>query len=240
VRRATVDGFLANLAEATVEDVVAVLEVKTRGTGARPDRARWHDQVQWQMHVTGVDRAVIAEATIDDETDTCRGVRIHDVTADPDRQAMLASIAEDLWAHCTSGTLPDPDSPSALPVVKDVHASADDSDPVDLGDLADVVARYAEIKAAVKAVSDERDQLEARIREAVGSSTKGECAGFAVSVSRPSLVLTDEGEAELLAAFPELGRVVLDRDRAKTERKSDYEAARRALGPRRLTVKESQ
>lgn len=241
LRRATVDGFLAEAPEATLDDVVAVLEVKTRGTGTRPDRARWHDQVQWQMHVTGVPRAVIAEATIDDETDTCRGVRIHDVEADPDRQALLCSLAEDLWAHVQAGTLPDPDTPSALPAVKAVHGSADDSEAVDLADLADVVARYSEIKAAVKAVSDERDQLEALIREAVGPATKGTCDGFTVTVSRPALVLTDEAEAELLAAHPELGKVVLDRDRAKADQKDDYEAARRPLGARRLLVKgESQ
>lgn len=237
--RATVDGFLAATPEATMADVEAVLEVKTCGVGARPDRGRWFDQVQWQLLVTGLDRAVIAEATIDDDIGACRGVRLVDVEADRDRQALLVDIAEDLWAHVEARTLPDPDTPTALPAVKEVHAVvASDADVVDLSDLAEDLARFTAIRDAVKAAAEERDLLEARIRDAVGDATRGAAPGWTVTVSRPAKALTGEAEAELLAARPDLAKVVLDRARAKVEAKDDYEAARRPVGVRRLVVRQ--
>lgn len=237
--RATVDGFLADAAEVSTDDLDELLEVKTRGTGTRPNRARWADQVQWQMWVTGIDRATIAEASIDDDTDECRGVRLMRLEADRDRQAFLVSIAEELWSHVTAGTLPAPDDPSALAMVKAVHPSADPTlDVVDLSSIASDVARFAAIKAAVKDVTDERDLIEARIREAMGEATRGAAGSVVVSLSAPSKVLDREAEAELLAARPDLGKVVLDRDLAKEVAPDLYDAARRPIGARRLTTKE--
>lgn len=239
--RATVDGFLAPTAEASPDDLTAVVEVKTRGSGTRPNRERWHTQTQWQMWVTGLDRAVIAEATIDDDCDECRGVRLMWVEADRDYQALLVSVAGDLLAHIDAGTLPDPDTPSALPVVKALTGTADaEAEPVDLSELVEDVARFADIKAAVKAVTDERDALEARIRAAVGSALVGVCDGWEVKVSKPAMTLSAEAEAELLAARPDLGRLVLDREKAKAEAPDLYESARRPIGARRLTTKEQK
>lgn len=236
--RATVDGFLAPANEVTVDDLVGVLEVKTRGVGTRPNRDRWVDQVQWQLHVVQLPFAILAEATIDDTDDTCTGVRISLIEADPARQALLVDIAEELWRHVTEGTLPDPDSATALDAVKAVHATADtDAQPVDLTDLAEDVFRFAAIKAAVEEVTDEHDALEARIRDRIGDALVGECSGYRVRVSAPSKVLTREAEAELLAAHPELGKVVLDRDLAKEAEPELYEAHRAAVGARRLTIK---
>lgn len=237
--RATVDGFLATTPEATLDDVVGVLEVKTRGLHTQPPRQRWEDQVQWQMLVTGLDAAVIAEAAIDDTDDTLHNLYLKRVTADPLRQSLLIETATSLLAKIDAGTLPDPDTPSALPLVKTATAEADaDTGVVDLADLADEVRRFSEIKAAVKAVTDERDEIEARIRARMGESTKGVADGWTVSVSKPALVLTADAEAELLAARPDLGRMVLDRDKAKAEAPELYDAHRRAAGARRLTIRQ--
>ena len=239
--RATVDGMLADAPEVAITDVLGLLETKTRGVHVRPNRDRWFDQVQWQLHVVGVDRALVAEATIDDDRDQCLGVRLHEVEADPDRQATLVELAERLWAWVEMAALPEPDSPDCLPIVKAVHAEADPAaDDVDLTSLADDVARLAAIKEAEKAVKDEAQLLEARIRAAVGDATRGRCDGFTVSVSKPTQVITDEAEAELLAARPDLGRLVLDRDRAKAEAPELYELARRPQGARRLSVRATQ
>ncbi len=237
--RATVDGFLAPTPEATLDDVVGVIEVKTRGLYVHPPRARWEDQVQWQMLVTGTTYAVIAEAAIDDTDDTLHSLHLTRLTADPLRQAILQDVAEDMLAHIAAGTMPDPDTPSALPVVKSATGNADpDADEVDLTDLADDVRRFGDIKAAVKAVTDERDTIEARLRARIGDATRGTCDGFTVSVSKPALVLTGDAEAELLEARPDLGRTVLDRDKAKAEAPELYEASRRAAGARRITIKQ--
>jgi len=237
--RCTVDGFLAPEPEVGIDEVTGVLEVKTTGAGARLDMSRTEAQVQWQMLVTGIESAVVAAATIDDGTDECVGIRLHRVVASPMHQAQLADVAETLWQHVTDGTLPDPDTPSALDVVKAANGTADyDADTVDLSDMAEDIARLGEIKTAVKAVTDERDELEARIRAAIGTATTGKCGDWTVSVSKPTRVLTPDAEARLLAERPDLAKTVLDRDRAKTEAADLYDALREPVGARRLTIKQ--
>ena len=234
---ATVDGLLAPEAEVSIDDVTAVLEVKTRSPHVRPNRDRWHTQMQWQMFVTGLPRALLAEATIDDDVNECRGVRFEWVDADPDLHVQLVDLAETIHAHVKAGTLPEPDSPSALDTVKAVWSSADaDSDAVDLTDLEADIARFDEIKAAVKAVTEERDLLEARIRNALGESTRGQLDGWKVSLSAPAKKLTADAEAELLETHPEFATTVLDRKRVKAEAPDLLDAFRKPVGARRLTI----
>ena len=45
--RATIDGFLSPIDTADFDDVVGVLEVKTRGRGVRPNYDRHLDQMRW-------------------------------------------------------------------------------------------------------------------------------------------------------------------------------------------------
>lgn len=237
-RKATPDGFLASLPEAVMDEVIAGLEIKSHGINVRPAWDYWAPQVQWQMHVTGTPRTLVAAAEIDDERDELVALRFRWVDFDPYEVDDLVVLGEELWEHVQAGTLPEPDTASALDVVKQVHVVADgDADTVDLSDLADDVRRLGEIKAAVKAVTDERDLLEARIRDRLAAATKGTTPdGWRISLSKPALVLTAEAEAELLAARPDLGRLVLDRDKAKADAPDLYEAARQPVGARRLTV----
>ena len=235
--RATVDGFLAPEAEVSIDDVQAVLEVKTRGVSVRPNRDRWATQMQWQMLVTGMRRALLAEATIDDDANECRGVRLEWVEADEYLQSQLVELAENIYRHVQDGTLPDPDTPSALDSVKQVTAHADpDAEPVDLTDIEADLARFDEIKAAVKAVTDEQKVLEARIRNTLGEATRGELDGYRVSLSKPASKLTDDAAAELLEAHPEYAVQALDRARVRAEDKALYDAFCKPVGARRLTV----
>jgi len=239
-RRATVDGFLANTSQATPDDLLGVLEVKTRGLNVRAAWDYWSTQVQWQMHCTGLARVVLADAVVDDEHDRVMSLHLTEVDADPDRIDGLVALATTMWEHLQAGTLPDPDCPSALDTVKAVTVVADpDAETVDLTPMADDVRRFIEIKAAVKAVTDERDALEARIRAAVGSATVGTAEGLRVSISRPTMVLTKEGEETVLGDFPAFGKVVLDRERLKAEAPDLYDLARQPIGARRLTTKET-
>ncbi|HRB04156.1 MAG TPA: YqaJ viral recombinase family protein [Ilumatobacteraceae bacterium] len=238
--RATVDGFLAHMAQATPDDLLGVLEVKTRGLNVRAAWDYWSVQMQWQMYCTGLDRAVLADAVVDDEHDRVMALHLTEVEHDSDRADSLLTLATIMADHIAAGTLPDPDCPSALDTVKAVTVVADpDAETVDLTSMADDVRRFIEIKAAVKAVTDERDALEARIRAAVGSATVGTAEGLRVSISRPSMVLTKEGEETVLGDFPAFGKVVLDRERLKTEAPDIYDLARQPIGARRLTTKET-
>jgi hypothetical protein len=236
--RATVDGFAARTPEATVDQLYAVVEIKTRGVGTTPNRARWDHQIQWQMLVTGQTRALLAEAAIDDTDDTLAGIQLRWIDADPAAQIMLQSIAEDLWAHLQAGTLPDPDSATALDIVKAVHCVANpEPEPVDLEPIAGDVARFVELRDAAKTIGEERDRLEARIREAVGDRHRGTTAGHTVTVSAAAKVITGDAEAQLLADHPELARTCLDRSLAKSkEWRPIVDTYRRAAGARRLTI----
>ena len=235
--RFTADGFLARTPEATLDGLVAGYECKTTGVRVRFPWERTKMQCQWQMVVSELPRTLLLVARIDDDDDTVKGVDYEWVEADPDVQAQLVEVAEVIYGHVQSGTLPEPDSPSALDSVKAVHAAADvDADAVDLSDLAEDIARFDEIKAAVKAVSDERDLLEARIRDAIGEATKGHLDGWRISLSQPARKLTRDAEAEMLDTHPEYATAVLDRTRVKAEDPELYEAFTRPVGPRRLTI----
>jgi hypothetical protein len=238
--RATLDGMLARVPEVdTPNDLVGVLEIKTTGKGSWPDRVRWEDQVQWQLMVTGLQMGVIAHVVVDDTDDTFVRLELLTVLADRVRQQYLVSLAEDMWQHMDAGTLPEPDGAAVLPVVKAVHRHAlEDEDAASLADLNFTVHQYELIRKTIKELTREKDELEAIIRDRIGAATVGLSDHWRIAVSRPAKVLTAEAEAELLAQRPDLGRSVLDRDRAKVEAPDLYESLREPVGARRMTIKE--
>lgn len=238
--RATLDGMAAPVAAPTIDDVSHIVEVKTRGADVRPAFDYWNPQIQFQMLVTGIPKALLAEAIVrdTDEGPVVIGLRLHEIEADELTQLSLLDLADELLAHMRAGTLPTPDA-GALDVVKSVmHETVADADTVDLSPVADEVRRLGEIRSAERAAKKEADGIEARLRDAIGHATHGVCPGFKVTVSRPRMVVTPDAEAELLAAHPELAKTVLDRDLAKKTARSLYEEARQPVGARTLTVKE--
>ena len=239
--RATLDGLAAPVPAPTIHDCTHVVEVKTKGLNVPSAWDYWNPQTQWQMLVSGIPSCLLVEATVDDDAidgPKVVALRLHEVDADPLAQVILVDIADELWRHLSDGTLPDPNA-EALDAVKAVNAIADpDLDVVDLSNLADDIARFAAIKAAAKAAEAERKEIEARIRSAVGAATKGTVDGYEVTVAKPKREVTEEAAAALLAARPDLGKTVLDRDKAATEAKELLEAARQPVGARVVTVKE--
>lgn len=238
--RATVDGFLAELDVALEADLVAVFECKTRGIGVSPNRDRWAAQVEWQLHTTGLDRALLADAVIDDVDDRLVDLRLRWIDPDPFTRENLLAVADRILELVDAGELPDPDTPSALDTVKAVTAQADKALPAaDLDDLTDELRRRVELKAALSAAGDELSLIDARIRARLGAAVAGAAPGFKVSLSTPSRVWTADAEAELLAERPDLGRLVLDSAALKAlpadERKA-LEARKVPAGARRLTV----
>ena len=242
--RATLDGMAvpAELPSPGMDDVIGVVETKTRGRDVKPAWDYWAPQCQWQMLVIGVPLAILVECVVTDADDgtLIHDLRLHRVEADEFVQTTLIELAEDLWRHVQAGTLPEPTSAAELDSVKAVTLTVDPSaDVVDLSDIAADVARAAEIRQAIKAVEDERDLLEARLRARIGDATKGTADGWTVSVAKPMRIFTEQAAAELLAERPDLAMTVLDKARAKTEAKELYEQLRQPIGARRLTIKES-
>ena len=239
LHRATVDGFLAYVSEPTIDDVNAVLEIKTAGVGVKWNRPYWHAQVQWQMHVTQLDRALIAVAVIDDTDDTPQRLSFEWVDADPFMQSIYIELADRILEHVAAGTLPDPDTDTALDLVNEATATANkDAPAVDMEDIAEDVAEYQRIKDAKKAAEAREKQLAALIKHRLGEATKGTAGGYVVSYSANSNVVPADIEAALLDAHPDYAARILDRDRFKADHPDLWEQSRRPIGTRRLTVKE--
>ena len=234
--RATIDGLLATAAEINIEDCLGLLEVKTIGMGVTPKRERWVDQTQWQMFVTDMPMAIIAEVRIDDTDDSFQSLKFHRVEANPFRQAELEQCARELWEHIEAETLPTPVATSLDDVKK--LANPTSTDVVDLEPFAEKVRRFHEIKAAIKDVEAERDLLEVEIRTALGEAKKGKCDGFSVSQSARIRTLTADAKRSLAARFPDCAVVALDLDAMKASYPKELDAAKTPTGAPRLTIKE--
>ena len=240
--RATIDGLLGEGPHAeSLDDMIGVLEIKTRGTHAPRHYERHRLQCQWQMHVTEMPMAILAVATIDDVDDTLIGLHVETVDRDEFVIADLITLADDLWGYVGRNELPDPDAPSALDVARAVYSDATvtpKGDEVDLDDLADVVARRCALKDAIAEATEEMKLIDARLMERVGHDTTGVTSlGHRVSWSAPSNVLDDAGADALLIAHPELAKTVLDRDAAKKLYPDEYDDMRVAVGARRFSVR---
>lgn len=236
--RATVDGFLSDTPELAHDEVESVLEVKTIGVGVRRNVPRWTDQMQWQMLASGAKRGLLAVARIDDTTDELKSLSVDWVEADEVRQEFLISVAERLWSHVSSGTLPEPDEATSLDDVKQVHSTSDGSPVVDLAGLSDDVDRLAALKANIKLAELDAKTIEVRIRDAIGSATRGDSEFWTVHVSAPRNVLTREAEAQLIADRPDLVVPALDKTAAKAD--GTYDRYLAPVGARVLTLKEKQ
>ena len=237
--RATVDGFAAPTPTPTIEDCTHVAEVKSRGVHVKPAWDYWGPQVQWQLLVTGMPLGLLIEAAFDDAEQRVTKLGLHIIEPDEFAQIALIDLADTLLDHMRNGTLPDPDA-GALDTVKAVMSTVyTDAEVVDLSEYADDVARLAKLKTAIKDGEDEARGLEARIRNAVGSATKGVCDGYELTIGKPRRTLTKDGAAALLAERPDLGKTVVDTDLARNVAKATYEAHLTPTGARALTIKEA-
>lgn len=239
--RATIDGFLApvDIPEPSIDDVLGVLEVKTREEFTKPAWDYWSTQVQWQLHCAGLDFVVLAEAVIDDTTDEAKALKITRIERDQVVIDQLVEVAEEIARHITDGTMPDPEGEEAYAIAMDSSIEqwrVDNSEVVDLSSLADDVRRRNDVKQAVASAERELKEIDARIIEALGGASKGECDGFTVTLSKPRATVTPEAEAELLASRPDLGKTVLDRELAKQD-KDLWQSLQTPSGARTLTVK---
>jgi hypothetical protein len=255
VHRITCDGLLDPRPEVgSIDDCEAPLEVKTVGDFAPWKRDYWEIQTQWQMHVTGKPRALLVVAKISDVDDTCVGLPILEwVQRDDFMISVLVDLANDLWAHVTAGTFPDPDQYAPVELVKLVHGQAtpihgptrrkdaEIPDPtVNIDHLAADLVRYHEtICPRFATVKTEKELLEKRFRAAMGSGVLAETSdgSWQLRVGQPIPKFTDDSEADALAIHPDYARTVLDRSRFKEELPAEYEALKRPTTDRRLTVR---
>lgn len=239
-RRCTPDGFIARDTEVTLDQVVAVCEMKTWGSDVRPVWDYYAAQALYQCGVTGLSRALLAVAQVDDADDSLVGIELRWIEAHPFDLDPLMRLADELWALVERGELPTPTG-DALDMVKGLNAVADPDVPsVHLDDdLAEATHRLHELRGAARRIDAEAHHLEAEIRHALGAATRASTSdGWAVKVGAPMKVLTAESEAEILADHPHLAKPpTVDRDQAQAELgAAGLDAYRRPVGARRLTI----
>ena len=250
----TLDGVLVAELPADLSNIAANLEIKTRGPHAPWAWDYWRPQVQIGLWCTGAPRALLAIATVDQDYDTTTGtiverlrsVHYEWVERDELEIARLVELGLWLWEHVAHGELPEPTGPEALPYVKAANVAADPEATADLDDLAELIERREQIKAAAKAVEDEARTIEARIRHRMGEATEATTSDgrWRVRCGSPIRKFTAQSEVDFLELYgaqaAELGvtRTVLDRDKAKELMPDEYDALRIATPDRRLTVKD--
>ena len=226
--RCTVDGLTADVPEPTMDDITGVLEVKTRLYHADRPWDYWRAQVHVQMFVTQTTSALLAEAVVND-AGLILGVHLHRIEFDFVFWADLFDLAEKLWSWVQRREVPPATMAADVEAVKALTAKVDESaSDVDLADMLSEIERRATLADRIKADTEEKTLIEARIRERIGGAKRGAAPGFNVSYSAPSRVLTDEAEAAILTARPDLGVLVLNKDRAKTEAPDLVDAHREA------------
>jgi predicted phage-related endonuclease len=237
--RCTVDGFVSARLEAPLTEAEGPVEFKTHGVEVRPAWDYYDAQVQWQLHVTEFERAVLAVATVDDMTGRIVGFRLSVVEADPLAQASLVALADLLTEHLEAGTLPAPDgSDLATEAVRAVTWTSSPEDlAVDLGDLEEQVARYGDVKAALAVAKREQAELENILRDRIGMGARGVAGPWIVTYSKPRRVLNEE---RVLEDYPQLGKTVLDREAADEKLGKALDEYREPLGARSLTVRRAK
>lgn len=250
----TLDGLLGPdwLDTPTLDDMTALLEVKTRGPHAPWQWDYWRAQCQVGMWVTRMPRALLAIATIDEDYDPATGeivdrlvsVRYEWIDADTLEQDRLIALGLELWGHVERGELPDPTGPESLPYVKAANVAADPAATADIDDLAEMIEQRERIKATAKQADDLAKTIEAKIRHRIGTATEATTTDgrWRVRVGQPVRKFTAQSETDFLelyaaeAAGLDLLRTTLDRDAAKERMPEEYEALKIATPDRRLTV----
>lgn len=209
-RRWTADGFLATAPEVPITDVVAGLEIKTRNPYAPWPWDYWEAQCQTAMDVSGLDRCLLAIATIDQElgpdlqlTEELVDLKLRWIHADPLLQADLAATAEWLLEHIDAGVLPEPTDAGALPYLEAAHRIADPEATADIDDLAELLERYDSLTAAEKAATAERKLARARVIARMKSATEATTTDgeWRVRLGAPVRRLTRAAEGEFIATY---------------------------------------
>jgi hypothetical protein len=251
----TADGLLVPTPEATWDAVVGGVEEKTRGRRAPWPWDYYRAQSQWSMRVSGLGRWLLAVATVDEDYDISTGqlserlVSVHYEWVDRDEYEIgrLIELADWLWDHVERGVLPEPTDAGALPYVKAANMAADPTATADLDDLADLIERREQLRAAAKTAEAEEKTIEAQIRHRMGEATEAIAAGrWRVRCGNPVRKFTSRSEADFLELYgaeaAELGVTrtvtVLDRDMAKELMAAEYDALRIATPQRVLTVRD--
>lgn len=181
-RMCTVDGFVAESPDAAPDEMVGLVEIKTRGPGKAWDvvPADVAAQALWQMHVTGLDRVWIAALL-------GRRLDIHVVERDQGQIDFIVDRVSAFWHdHVLTGTPPPTDGHDATArALAVVYPDGEPDRTADLDELADVIGAWRAAKAAEKAAKADVDKAANAIKAALGEACDGLVGGQLACSWRP-------------------------------------------------------
>lgn len=172
--RATVDGFIFESDRTdSIEQALGVLEVKTDfGTPWDEVPAYYQAQVQWQMHVTGMMRALVAALF---------GFRFRPYWVERDQRDidMIVGEVDRFWHdHVLAGVPPELDgSEATLETLAAIYPAHVDGKSVELDDIEWKVGEWQGAKLATKDAKAREDRWRAEIEAALGDAEIGTING---------------------------------------------------------------
>lgn len=170
----TVDGFVTESPASPIEDALGLLEIKTRGFGRRwdPIPADVQAQCQWQMYVTGLDRAWIAVLM-------GRRLDIHELERDDGDILFIVDRVHRWWTgHVVTGTPPPADgSDATLRAIAELYPSHTPDKSVELDELTDVYLEWLQAKTARTAAEKREKEAKALICAALQDAEEGTIRG---------------------------------------------------------------
>lgn len=234
--RCTPDGFLAPELDTPLDQCDTGCEIKTYDTSIGAAWGYFEVQCQWQMHVTGWTRNMLAVSAYDPSIDLVHGPQLRVLDADPLLQAQLVDVADTIARHLANDTWPEPDgSEQAGEILAVRHNSpGHDVDVVDLSDLEADCARLIELNDATRK-GGEVDTIKNRIRARIGDHVHGRTHTADVTWSMPRRQLD---ETRFLADHPQFAKTTVDTKAAEAALgKPALDAYRLPTGSRSLTVR---
>lgn len=243
----TVDGFLCTDPEqAFIESLEDLLEIKTENLFQPIPWEYYENQTQWQMHVTGMSRALIAVAIINDSEMEAEKqldrIEFRWIERNQDTINILIGVADELLALVDAGQLPEPTDGSALDMIRAANASADPEVVAEIDDIAELIAEYDDLKKRAKAAADRLDHSASIIRQKMGEATEAKTTDgrWRVRIGQPVHRFTQVSADAALLLHPSYAKTVLDADRLKAELPDIYEEFKVPTPDRRLTIKDME
>lgn len=187
-RRCTVDGFVVDSTSSSVEDALGVFEAKYTADPPWDEvPAHYAAQVQWQLHVTGMERGWVAAMHLPFGRPA---FRVYEVERDEEDIDLLVSRAVTFWeGHVLTGVPPAADgSEATAEALRAAYPREEPGTRAPLDDIAAALERRAELKARVKADTAELDGIDNTIRAVLGAAEIGTIAGEDVLTYRETVV----------------------------------------------------
>lgn len=185
-QRCTVDGFVTESAESSIDDVLGTVQFKTDGRFGWPEGvpASIRAQCVWEMGVTGLQHCWLAVMFA--------GFRFEvfelDMDADTtDDLAWMRAKAADFWTHVEADTAPAADdSDATTATIHHLWPSHREGIEVAIDDLAADLAERARLKADASTIDHRLKVIDNRLRFALADAEIGTVNGLPAITYRSS------------------------------------------------------